>query len=104
MKCRHIGASSTGLCAEVVSALKPACSGPGAEVDSHPRDMLVIVSLLSPEGHGLRVVASSTGWEIKARGAAESERPNSGIDQSILNSCVPSQHKRPHFSRVMGTR
>lgn len=54
----------TGLCAEVVLALKPACSRTGAEVDCHPRNMSVIVTLLNPGGHRFRVAASSSEWGI----------------------------------------
>lgn len=56
--------SASGLCTEVVSTLKLACNGAGAEVDCLPRDMPVIVSLLAPGGYHLNVAASSGGWSI----------------------------------------
>lgn len=56
--------NETGLCAEVVSALTPSCSGVGAEIDCHPRNMPIIVALLNPGGHHFRVAASSTEWGI----------------------------------------
>lgn len=52
------------VCAEVVSALKPICTGAGVEIDCEPQEMLTIVSLLDSGGYRLPVAASSAGWSF----------------------------------------
>ncbi|CAM9439190.1 unnamed protein product, partial [Laminaria digitata] len=52
------------VCAEVVSALRPVCTGAGVEIDCEPRDMLTLVSLLESGGYRLPVAASSAGWSF----------------------------------------
>lgn len=49
------------LCDDVVDILESVCKGAGDEVDCPRRDMVSIISLLTPGGYRLRVAACS-GW------------------------------------------